>query len=214
MIEMRIPIEEFDLENFVDHIAYFIAGMEENPSHGLACIDRFGGVAVYEFGPGTRTEIFSILNENKGAVFFPFTYSDDEFLICADRIEYSLFFSEDYDQVEKFIDPTDSVGYLLKVEDGTMLVNSAIRASRRIDLCPDCGFLESPLERFILDFKYEKGVIGQECVDCGCTEGELHEFGCENERCPFCGEHLIACDCRYEILGLIDRSKYGPATSF
>lgn len=40
------------------------------------------------------------------------------------------------------------------------------------------------------------------CHDCGCREGEIHEFGCDIERCPFCGGQLISCDCVYEKLNL------------
>ena len=38
------------------------------------------------------------------------------------------------------------------------------------------------------------------CHDCGAEEGALHEFGCDMERCPFCGGQLICCDCCYKEL--------------
>ena len=37
------------------------------------------------------------------------------------------------------------------------------------------------------------------CHDCGCEEGELHELGCDMERCPFCGEQLISCACSINL---------------
>ena len=40
----------------------------------------------------------------------------------------------------------------------------------------------------------------EECHDCCCKEGQLHERGCDMERCPFCGGQLISCDCCYEKL--------------
>lgn len=36
---------------------------------------------------------------------------------------------------------------------------------------------------------------GHGCGDCAVAEGELHERGCDMERCPFCGHQLISCDC-------------------
>lgn len=32
------------------------------------------------------------------------------------------------------------------------------------------------------------------CHDCGCKEGELHQVGCDMERCYKCGGQLISCD--------------------
>ena len=40
------------------------------------------------------------------------------------------------------------------------------------------------------------------CHDCAVAEGEIHKFGCDMERCPFCGRQLISCDCHIEKLRL------------
>lgn len=39
------------------------------------------------------------------------------------------------------------------------------------------------------------------CHDCGVKEGEIHTYGCDDERCPFCMMQLITCNCKYEKLG-------------
>lgn len=40
------------------------------------------------------------------------------------------------------------------------------------------------------------------CPICYCLEGELHEFGCPVEICPWCDGQLINCDCRFQQLGV------------
>ena len=40
------------------------------------------------------------------------------------------------------------------------------------------------------------------CGDCGCKEGELHNFfpNCDMERCPRCNGQLLSCGCNIEGL--------------
>jgi hypothetical protein len=40
------------------------------------------------------------------------------------------------------------------------------------------------------------------CGDCGAMPGELHQQGCDVERCPRCGCQMISCDCVYEVNGI------------
>jgi hypothetical protein len=53
-----------------------------------------------------------------------------------------------------------------------------------------------------------------DCHDCGCKEGELHQYGCDMEECPFCGGQLLSCDCKYHKLGLFDAKLYNANTSY
>ena len=49
--------------------------------------------------------------------------------------------------------------------------------------------------------------------DCGVQEGQLHQWGCDMERCPFCGRQLITCGCCYNRLRIRDR-RYTGKTDF
>lgn len=36
------------------------------------------------------------------------------------------------------------------------------------------------------------------CHDCLATKGQLHDPGCDVERCPKCGGQAICCECIYD----------------
>jgi hypothetical protein len=40
------------------------------------------------------------------------------------------------------------------------------------------------------------------CHDCGVFEGQIHQWDCDMERCPFCGGQLISCECDPQELGV------------
>lgn len=47
-------------------------------------------------------------------------------------------------------------------------------------------------------------ITRQVCPVCYCREGELHEFGCPVEVCPWCDGQLTNCNCRFQQLGLAE----------
>jgi hypothetical protein len=64
------------------------------------------------------------------------------------------------------------------------------------------GFGIKQLATINLEHVYAKALDGPDiCHDCGVKEGEIHQRGCDMERCPFCGDQLITCSCRYTKLG-------------
>lgn len=40
------------------------------------------------------------------------------------------------------------------------------------------------------------------CHDCGAEPGQLHQRGCDVERCPRCGGQVIGCNCVYIVCGI------------
>jgi len=52
------------------------------------------------------------------------------------------------------------------------------------------------------------------CHDCGVEEGQLHEWGCDVEVCPFCGRQLISCDCVYDLLGIRNPMLWSAASAY
>lgn len=49
--------------------------------------------------------------------------------------------------------------------------------------------------------------IPTDCPDCGCAPGELHDFFCTKERCPFCRGQLVSCQCNRAVLDLSEEER-------
>jgi hypothetical protein len=48
-------------------------------------------------------------------------------------------------------------------------------------------------------------MIKNNCHDCGVEVGEIHEYGCDMEYCPFCLGQLISCRCKGKQLDNLER---------
>lgn len=46
------------------------------------------------------------------------------------------------------------------------------------------------------------------CGDCAVEEGQLHELGCDQERCRRCDRQLISCGCDLDKILDKDREPY------
>lgn len=47
-----------------------------------------------------------------------------------------------------------------------------------------------------------------DCHDCGVKEGQIHEVGCDMERCPICGGQFISCHCSQDEVEKVERIPY------
>jgi hypothetical protein len=40
--------------------------------------------------------------------------------------------------------------------------------------------------------------IEEQCADCGVARGQLHQTGCDQERCPRCSKQIYTCGCPFD----------------
>jgi len=74
-----------------------------------------------------------------------------------------------------------------------------ISIGRAILKCERCNVT---MPRIAFFLKHNENIYeGSKCHDCGCNEGEIHEYSCDMEVCPYCGGQLCSCNCIYEKLG-------------
>jgi len=124
----------------------------------MVCVKHPGAVPV--FGPEAGWEVLPALSFENKMVFFPFAFADARgTLTCADRNTHGPVSDEENSEDDLFIGIEDCVGFLVQVQDGAVIINSAIHAgggcpgpAPSVDLHPYCGVLEEPMDKFIKIF--------------------------------------------------------------
>jgi len=163
MKEIRIQLECFASEGFLARTLEFLRGQvspELDPSFGMVWVHSIGDVPV--FGRKSGWDVLSALKEEGKLVFFPFAHADaDGTLTCADGNTYGPASDNEAsgESEETLIGLEDSIGFLVQIKEEAVIINSAIHAgggctgpAPRVDLYPDCGLLEKPMEKFIRSF--------------------------------------------------------------
>jgi hypothetical protein len=161
MKEIRLSTEYFDLEALLERTVNFLeeqVSSEVDPTYGIVWVQNIGDVPVFSAESGW--DVLSAVTKEGKMVFFPFACADQEgFLDCADGSTYRPESDEKDSEDDMFIGMEDRIGFLVQVKAGTVIINPAIHAGgacpgpeSSIDLCPDCGVLEEPMEKFIRSF--------------------------------------------------------------
>jgi len=161
MKEIRIQLECFNIDAFLARTAEFVRGQVSpgvDSTSQIVSIQTIGDVPVFD--PESGWDVLSALIEEGKMAFFPFAYADaDGTLTCADGNTYGPGSAEEDSEDEQLIGLEDSIGFLVKIREGVVIINSAVHAgggctgpTPSVDFYPDCGVLEEPMEKFIRGF--------------------------------------------------------------
>jgi len=161
MKEIRIRLECYDLEALLERTVHFLkeqVSSEVGTTYEIVWVQSLGDVPI--FGPEIGWDVVSALKKKRRKVFFPFAYADaDGTFTCADGHTYKQASDDEYSDDEMFIGMEDSLGYLVQITGRSVIINSAIHAgggccgpAARVDVYPNCGVLEQPMEKFIRRF--------------------------------------------------------------
>ena len=157
MKETRIPMDYSHLDDFLNKTMDYVKTVvspEVDPTCGIVRGESPGDVPVC--GQETGWDVIGALKEEGNTVFFPFAYADhDGFLRRVDGNAYGPASHHEESEGTIMIGKADNVGYLVKVEGGRMVVNSAIHAGGGcpgplppVDYCKHRQFLDEPMVRF------------------------------------------------------------------
>jgi hypothetical protein len=170
MKEIRIPLEKFDLDGFINETLRFLDSKVNYPTLAITWVEAPGHCPNDE--TDENWDFRAKLLREPVFLFFPFAIPDLEGSFdCADDQSYMDPWHdetrpcggegepEDEDEDDKTDDSPffgeTLVGFLIRVEEGTISLTSAVCAMcgccppPTVDLLPDGGFLEKPLVDFV-----------------------------------------------------------------
>jgi hypothetical protein len=179
MEQIRIPLDMFNLDGFISETLRFLDNTVDYPTLAITWVEAPGRCPNDE--TDESWDFKSKLLTEAVYLFFPFAITDMEGSFdCADGQSYrhpSVALQQlaedqeepDYgDQIGECPFGDAIIGYLIRVEEGTISVASAVCAicgcypPTTVDLLPDGDFLEKPLVDFIKGFvKADHETLGQ-----------------------------------------------------
>lgn len=125
-----------------------------DPAYSVAWVRNSGDIPQYDEDKDERDYLAELKEEGK-MLYFTFSNTNvGDPINCADGKEYEI--DEDSDFC---LGEADTVGYLIRYDNGDLIINSAVNASGAcvapppsIDLEADCDVFDEPMAKFIRKF--------------------------------------------------------------
>ena len=155
MKEIRVPIEKFNFNKFVDDYIKF-APEVVNTDYAVAIIEKSGDAPEFVDDFEDKKELLNLLNQGK-ALFFMFSDVNvgQGDIACADGNEVEI----DEDSDFNLIGEVDCVGFLISKKNEEFIIKSAIHyggsfpgSKESIDIETDCDIFEAPMQKYIESF--------------------------------------------------------------
>ena len=158
MEQMSVPINDFNLTEFIDEILNFnktVISREFDLSYVIAEVPKIGGVPKYITG-SKDYNFKSKLTEEGKRLFFPFSATNvGEEIPCADGETYEI----DYEESDLCFGEVDCIGYLVEIRHEKIVIGSAISYGGSciapppsVELQKECDVFEEPMRMFLWKF--------------------------------------------------------------
>jgi len=153
METITIPFKQFRFNDFMRRMLEFSKEITDI-AYAVPWVMDPGDIPEYDednIGRNYLTE----LKEEKKYLYLAFSSTNiGEPIHCADKKEYEI-----DDNFNFCLGEADTVGYLLKFENGDLIINSAINAAGActapppsIDIEKKCYIFDNPIQKFISEF--------------------------------------------------------------